>query len=479
MRLAVFAAIALFLPASVAARSKPAAPLYPTKLSRDDARRGVNPPVTIPSTIAVPPLDDTEQAIVARVRGQKKDMVALLERLVRINSGSNNAAGIDMVGKLVTAELARIGFTVERIPETPIEETGSGGETLTRTSGPHYVARRAGGPQATGPSVLLSGHMDTVFEPDSGFTEFTRKNGVAYGPELTGDIAYGPGVADMKGGLVVMLYALKSLHAMHALDDHTVTVFLSGDEETGSLTAHPHLTTEARRHDRGMVFEGGRGSSKEWGGLAIARKGLGQFRITVHGQAAHAGGRHHEGINAADDLAQKTVLLNRLTDYKRGLTVNVGIIDLGPFAKRNRVPAWAQAWVDLRARTVEDAEWAQARIREIASQQLVYNPWLEQGTRTEVWGVIHRPPMPQTPERNRWYGEIAGLAAHLGIPVTAVASGGGTDGNLMAAAGLLTMESFGPLGTNAHTTREAVYLDTFEDKAVLSAVTLYRLWKAP
>ncbi|MFQ5808471.1 MAG: M20 family metallopeptidase [Armatimonadota bacterium] len=477
MKSRLLSAFILSIPWLAAISSAVAAPpdrLYPQGLSAAAARNGVSPPVRAPRPARVAPLDEREREMLAFLTGKKEEMVALLQTIVEVNSGSHNAAGIQRCGKLLSDELERLGFATERVPETRVEEALADGTTVTRTAGPHRVCRHTG---ERGEKILLIGHVDTVFEPGTGFLKFTRADDVEYGPGLRGDVGYGPGVADMKGGLVVMLYALRALAHAGALDGRDVTVILNGDEELGSLWSRSIIERECAGRDRCLVFEPGDGERDKWGALTIARKGLGQFKITVHGTAAHAGGDHHHGVNAADDLCRKAALINRLTDYRRGLTLNVGIIDLGPFAKRNRVPAWAQMWVDLRFWRAEDGERAYGKVREIAERQLVYNPWLKEGTRSEFWGVLHRPPMPQDEARDRWYAEVAGLAKLIDVPVAAVGSGGGSDANLTTAAGVLSLDSLGPMGDAAHTTGERVYLDTFEGRAKLAALTIYRLWR--
>jgi len=197
----------------------------------------VNPRVNVAEATKVVPLDNKEKKLAKLLSGKKEEMVALLKEIVEINSGSRNAAGIDRVGKILSARLIQLGFQEEFIP-AKAETVDVAGEKKVQTSGPWRILRKAG----KGKKVLLMGHLDTVFELESGFLTFSEfrvapshvfdeSGRMTQGP-IHG--ATGPGVADMKGGLVVIVFALEALDEAGLLKNKDVTVFFNGDEETGS-----------------------------------------------------------------------------------------------------------------------------------------------------------------------------------------------------------------------------------------------------
>jgi glutamate carboxypeptidase len=304
------------------------------------------------------------------------------------------------------------------------------------------------------------GHYDTVFEPDSPFQSFRP-------PEEGVGNAFGPGVADMKGGLAVLLYALRGLAEMGQLDRASWTVVVNGDEEIGSLGSRERIEAAARESDYGLVFEASYGWS-----MVRSRRGLGQFHLEVEGVAAHAGNAHARGRSAVRELAQKILEIEALTDYDRGLTLNVGTISGG--TKRNIVPANASAWIDVRYDDPETGEWIRQRLEEIAATTFV------EGTRTTLWGTLHRPPKLETDEVTVLLDRHTEVVHDLGLPPPErVHSGGGTDGSLMGADGRPTLDSMGVVGGNAHTSEEFVVLDSIPERALIAAILLMRLIQEP
>ena len=273
------------------------------------------------------PLSSQEQEIVDWVAGQEDEMVVLLERLTNINTGTLNKAGVDEVVGLLNAELLQLGFESRSLPGDVIEMPSCPGSEYTVDVADHLLATKPG----SGKRMLMIGHVDTVFPLDSPFQTFTR----------SGDTAYGPGVSDMKGGLVVMLYALKALNHFGALEDKAISILLNSDEEVGSLSSRKYVEEQAALHDYGLVYESS-GNNR----LTRARKGLGQARFVVNGRASHAGGAHQQGRSAIKELAYKIVEIENMTDYETGVTVNVGVISGGE--ARNTIAPCAEALVDLR-----------------------------------------------------------------------------------------------------------------------------------
>ncbi len=424
----------------------------------------VNPKVEISEATKVAPLDQKEQEVVGLLSSKKAEMVALLKEIVEINSGSRNSPGIDSVGKILSARLIKLGFKEEFIP-VKSETADVAGEKKIQTSGPHRILKKAG----KGKKVLLMGHLDTVFEPESGFLKFIRF------VEAPGDSAIGPGTGDMKGGLVVIIFALEALDKAGFLKNKDVTVFFNGDEETGSKTSKDEIFAEAKRADYCLNFEEGR--DLPYGGIVVARKGTASATITCRGRAAHAGNQHYLGINAAVELSQKLLELSKLSDYKRGITASPGVIDLGPFAKSNRVPDFARAEVDFRYLDPADTSYLRAKVEEICRQVYLRNPWTKEEAKTELDFEFNFPPMRPDDARYRWAGEVLALARLLEVPAGVKGSAGGADASIAALAGCMTLDALGPIGGASHTTDEWVHLTSLPDRAKLTAVILSRIWK--
>jgi glutamate carboxypeptidase len=400
------------------------------------------------------PLAELEERLQSHVKSDHERMLALLKETVSISSGSQDRAGLRKVSERFAQELEQLGFQLEWV-EKPTYEIP---RWEPRRSGDHLIARR-GGPH--GPHIVLLGHVDTIFEADSGFTEYREQ----------GDRARGPGVLDMKGGVVVMLGALRALQREGLLDRVRLTVILNADEETGSLTSRAVIEREARGADAALVFEGSAS-----GNLVISRGGLGQFRIRVHGQAVHVANMQR-GVNAIQDLAIKIVKLNQLTNIERGITVNVAPVGGG--IKRNQVADLAWCEVDLRYSTRAAGEKLRAAIREIATRSYVRSPNGRNATETDFWGILHRPPMPRTAESLALAQYFRETARDLGRACRIVHSRGGSDANITANIGVPTIDGLGPIGGGAHTTSEHLILSSLSERASLAAIGIARLVAAP
>lgn len=380
-------------------------------------------------------------------------MVELLETLTNINSGTLNKAGIDAITGIFSRELAGLGFSIGTLPGEVIEMPHCPGSNLSIDVADHLLATRAG----SGTRVLLMGHMDTVFPPDSPFQEFS----------LDGGIMHGPGVFDMKGGLVVMLYALKALQEFELLEGRALTVLLNSDEEVGSLSSRKYLEEQARVNDYGLVFEGSVNNNQ-----IRQRKGLGQARFVVHGRASHAGAAHQEGRSAIRELAYKIIEMEAMTDYESGLTVNVGLMSGGE--ARNTVAPCAEAYVDLRYPLPGQGIAARQQFESIAST-LYSVPADSEEVTTDVWVNLHRPPKIPTPESDQLLYRTVAIGALLGEQIGIADSGGGTDGSLTQAAGLPTLDSLGLIGDGGHSPREQADVDSFVQVTGRAAILIHRL----
>jgi len=402
-----------------------------------------------------PALNTDEIEINSWLDQQENNMLAMLETITNINSGSLNKDGVNELAAIFSQELNQLGFSISTLPGDVINMPSCPGSDYTIDVADHILATKTG----NGTRLLLMGHLDTVFPPDSPFQRFRRE----------GDTMYGPGVSDMKGGLVIMLFTLKALNEFGVLDDAAITVLLNSDEEIGSLSSRGYLEQQAGLHDYGLVYESS-GNNR----LVRQRKGLGQTRFVVYGKASHAGGAHEQGRSAIKELAYKIVEIEKMTDYESGVTVNVGVISGGE--ARNTIAPCAEALVDLRYPEPEQGLDAVAQFENIFSN--VYSYAVDSAElSTESWTNLHRPPKIPTEESDYLLDKTIAIGRLLGQELGVGDSGGGTDGSLTQAAGLPTIDSLGSAGTGAHSNREQGRVSSLVERAKLSAVLIQRLIK--
>ncbi|WP_295517656.1 M20 family metallopeptidase [uncultured Pseudomonas sp.] len=366
---------------------------------------------------------------------QREPMTHLLQRLVDTDSNSYDKVGVDAVGAVLTAALAEDGIEIAR---TPVADFG---DVLAAQVGP-----------AEGTGVLLLGHRDTVFPPGTvaarGFTRDEK-------------MAFGPGVADMKGGLVASCFALRALKRAGQLP-FPVRVLYTGDEEIGSGSARPHLEAAAREARAVLNCEPGRVS----GNVVKARKGGASLTIAVSGRAAHAGVNHAEGASAIQALALKIVKLHALTDYERGITTNVGLIEGG--TSSNTVAPSATARLDVRFVALADWPELQARIAAIVAEQEL------PGTHASVLPTSLFLPMEEHLSR-----DLLALyqreAQALGFTVDGEFTGGCADSGFTASLGVPTLCGLGPVGGKVHTDAEFLVLDTLVPRTQALVATILAL----
>ena len=385
---------------------------------------------------------------------QQPEMEKLLIEWVDLNTGTWNTAGLESFVPLVGAKLAELGFEVKIEPGVEFEYP----DRDAARSGPLLVAeRKAQVNPEQARHFLLLGHVDTVFEPDSKFQK--------YAPDPANPRhAFGPGVMDMKGGIVAMLYALRALAESGDLARADYTVLINSDEELGSLASRPRIEAEARRAQLGFVFE----PARESGEMARSRSGVGQFHLAVEGVASHVATSQRDGRSAIVAIAKKVIAIESLTDYERGIILNVGTISGG--TKRNIVPAHAEAWIDLRFDEPAQGLEVQRELGRIAQAND------GAGTSGKLWGLLHRPPKVETPEVTELLAAHRKVVSRLGYGVPeAVHSAGVTDGSIMAEAGLPTLDSMGVRGGGAHTDQEFIVLSSLAERATIAAILLRQL----
>lgn len=345
------------------------------------------------------------------------------ETIVNIDSSSDLIPGIDAVARFFRQRLEAIGFTLR------VRCLGESGipclEGFNKSGDGRY-------------DVMFLGHMDTVFPPGE----------VAKRPfSIQGNRAFGPGVCDMKGGLLVALHSLEALHAAGILDSLNICVAFNGDEETGSKASTPWIQGLAEASDRVFVFEPCRPDYR----FVLRRKGGGWFNVLVQGVSAHAGADPHKGANAVVELAHQVVAITSLNDPGTGTTAQVTVINGGD--KVNIIPAQASASVDVRIEQLSEKERVERFFRELPRKITV------PGTVVTVEGGIERPPMEPDASTMALWELIRTTADTIGIQADYIATGGCSDGNYTSAAGASTIDGMGLVGANSHRPDEYVDLE--------------------
>jgi glutamate carboxypeptidase len=369
----------------------------------------------------------TAETALAWLARQQPAMESLLRDLVEQNSFTRNVAGVNAVVDRVEGELRRLGARVERI--------------ASRRFGDH-LAFSTGAPGA--PTFLVA-HSDTVFPP--GAFEGYRSDGVT---------ARGPGVLDMKGGLVVGIFALRALAEGGLLGRIPVAGVVVADEEAGSPESQPLTVARVHGAAAALGLESGRS-----GDLVVTRrKGIASLDAVARGVAAHAGGDHEKGRNAIWALARLVDRVQGLTDYGRGVTVSVGRIEGG--TTRNTVPAEARCEVDVRFLSTADGEEAVARVEAAAREAAASIP----GTSIEVRRVNARPAMERTEASAALAAAYGACQRESGLGAgEAPLSGGGSDASVTGAAGVPSIDGLGPRGAGFHTHDEHIELASLVPKA--------------
>ena len=364
---------------------------------------------------------------------RKPEMIALLKRLVETESPSSDPAAVNNVGRLVAEECRRLGAEVQ-----VVENTSSGNHVLARWQAEGHIASAPGG-------ILLLHHMDTVYPLG------TLARMPFYEKE---DKLFGPGVLDMKGGIVVSLTALAALRAAGQLN-HPVTALFTSDEEIGSETSRALIESLAQQAGLVLVLESGLLD----GGLKTWRKGVGDFIVRVRGRAAHAGGAHAEGRNAIAELARQVIAIQKMTDYEKGTTLNVGLIKGGTAS--NVVPDEAEAVVDFRVLVPEETARVDAAMHALRP--------VDPDTSIEISGGLNRPPFPNDERMQATFARAQHIAAAIGMQLKAGGSGGGSDGNFVAPLGIPLLDGLGTVGEGLHSEREYIFTNSLPERARLLA----------
>jgi glutamate carboxypeptidase len=375
--------------------------------------------------------------------------LADLARLVNVDCGSYTPAGVNQVADWVAADMVSNGATVERLPDPE----GRFGDTVVGTF--------AGRPGA-GPRLLLIGHMDTVFEEGTAAERPFR---------IEDGNAMGPGVSDMKGGLLLGLRAIKALRAfggsLDGLPFESIAFVANPDEEIGSPSSTGHIRRIAEHVDACFVLEAARAS----GDFVSQRKGIADQRIVVHGRAAHAGVEPEKGRNAILAGAELTRGIQALNGRWPGVTANVGVFKAG--TRPNIVPDLAELQVDVRATTAEGLEQVVTAIRELAAAPAVPDVTVEISTMAS-WA-----PMEKLERSGRLAEHTIALARRLGFETKDVSTGGASDANTTSGMGVPSIDGLGPIGGLDHAPGEYLEVDSIVPRLALLAALLLEVGRDP
>jgi len=396
-------------------------------------------------------LSSSEHDAVERARSEP--MLEQVLAWAEVNSGSRNLAGLERIAELLADAFAALPGALRLEHPQPVEAVNPDGKLVKIKHGRHlHLSVRPTAPV----QLLLTGHMDTVFGADHSF-QHTRW--------LENGVLNGPGVADMKGGLAVMLAALKGVERSPDADRLGYEVVINSDEEVGSLGSASLLTQSAQGKHAALTYEP---AALPDGTLAGARPGSGNFAIVVRGRSAHAGRNPEDGRNAllaAADLALRLDQLNQ-----DGLTVNPSRIEGG--SPSNVVPDLAILRVNLRPRTPQIEKSAKREIDEAVASVSA-----EREVDIQLSGGFGRPPKPLTPEAEALFNLVKQAGADLGQDIGWQSSGGVCDGNNIAACGVPVVDTMGVRGGKIHSAEEYLIAESLKERAALSALTILRLMR--
>jgi glutamate carboxypeptidase len=374
----------------------------------------------------------------AYARSKQSSIIALIRELVECESPSDDSASVDRFVHLLVSKLD--SFTKVRTPP--------GGRF-----GHHMRCEFNFGRKPRDGDILVLGHSDTVWPLGTlSHMPFRRKGGRLWGP----------GVLDMKSGIAFFLFAIQTLRELDVPVTRRVVLQVNSDEEVGSETSRP-LTEEAARSSAVvLVLEPGTGLT---GKIKTARKGVGDYTVSVKGRASHAGVDFQNGASAIVELARQIERISSFTNLVKGITVNPGVIAGG--TRTNVVAAEARAEVDIRVARMKDAPGLDKKFHSL-------RPFDKRCT-IRVDGGVNRPPMERTPGIQKLFQYARGWAKELGVDLEESSTGGGSDGNFTAALGVPTLDGLGGVGEGAHAVNESILVDRIADRTALLAMLLSRL----
>jgi glutamate carboxypeptidase len=367
------------------------------------------------------------------VNRQRPQMLEMISQLVRVESPTEDWAAVNRCVSLVEGWIKASGGKSQRRKQ--------------KSAGDLLVGRF--GPQSRSKPLMLLGHLDTVW-PMGTLKKMPFR--------LAQGRAWGPGVLDMKAGVVMALSALRILEEAGQLT-RPVVFLLNSDEETGSQHSRSLTESLAKKCEAVFVLEPAQAPNAAY---KTARKGVGNYRIQVQGVPAHSGVDFSQGHSAILELGRQIERASAFTDPARGITVNAGV--MGGGTRSNVVPAEAWAEFDVRIARLRDVERLDRRFRSLRP--------VDQHCRVEVTGSLNRPPMERTPGTVNLFRRAATMANGLGFQLQEAATGGGSDGNFTSALGIPTLDGMGAVGEGAHADRESILLDALVPRTALLAAMI-------
>jgi glutamate carboxypeptidase len=382
------------------------------------------------------PESNLPAALLRLLKARMPQMLSVLRTFVLAESPSLEKSPADRCCAIVAAEWRKHGAHVERLAQK------HRGDHLRMTWQPQQKSRPTG-------QLLVLGHYDTVYATGT-LTKMPFRVSAGKG--------YGPGIFDMKAGIVQALFALDALRQTHTPLRKRIVFLWTSDEEIGSDSSRKLIETEARRSDAVFVLEPSLGPR---GFLKTARKGVGEAEIIVHGRASHAGLAPQEGVNAVHELARQIARLEQWNNLRRGISVNADMIEGG--TRVNVIAERARAVIDLRALRLADMRRLEKRLHALRP--------LTPGVRLEIRGGFNRAPMERKVSA-ALFSLAKSLAAQMGLSIGECVAGGGSDGNLTAALGVPTLDGLGAVGDGAHSAHEHVLVRTMPQRAALLAALL-------
>ncbi len=369
---------------------------------------------------------------------QKSTWLNWLETIVNIDSGSRDLDGLEQMHQFFKTRWKALGFTTE---------------SIQTDTGPQLISKHPSS-KSDAPTLLLIGHTDTVFDRGTvAERPFTIRDGRAYGP----------GVADMKGGLIAMLGVIETLKANELLDQLNVIVVNNCDEEIGSICSRVHIEALAEDVDWAFVFEPGRAN----GDIVLARKGGQAWTLDIKGIAAHAGVNPQDGASSIEAMCRKIIALHKLNDYENGISVNVGVVHGG--TRSNVVAEHTTAEIDVRVPTLEAEAQIKQAIETIATKKDV------ESTSNTLTYLNGRSPMVANSWNQSIFEMMQTTAKTFGFELGWQATGGGSDGNFTAAKSVPTVDGLGPVGGGYHSDSEYLEVDSLPLRVAMVASVVAQL----
>jgi glutamate carboxypeptidase len=392
------------------------------------------------------------QTLLYSITQNQKSMVDQLHDWCEINSGTEHLAGLAQMHKTLNDAFSPLADEIHTLSFAPIKTLNMSGETILQTCGDALFIRKRPHLKRR---VLLSGHMDTVYAEHHPFQALNFIND---------NHLNGPGVADMKGGLIVILHALLAFESTKGHEKLGWDVFINADEEIGSLASGAQLKAMASDYQAALVYEPAMTAS---GLLAKNRRGSGKLTLIATGKAAHVGRAFDEGRNAICFLAQIITAVHKLNGKRHGVTINVGKIAGGDAL--NVVPDKAVAKLDIRIEHPDDEHWVRQQL------ELIINKIKQPDYSLTIHGSFDRPVKRINPPTQRLFNRIQHIGRTLGLTLDWQDSGGCCDGNNLSVQGLPVLDTLGVRGGEIHSAGEFILIDSLVERASLSALLLVDL----